>query len=36
MPKKKTKAPTDKKKGKKKYDKPALIKHGVLSVVEGD
>jgi hypothetical protein len=37
MPKKKAKAPTaPPKKGKKKYSKPALIKHGVLSIVEGD
>ena len=34
MAKKKNKKP--KKRGKKSYRKPDLIKHGVLSVVEGD
>ncbi len=36
MSKKKPKAPPAKKKGKLKYRKPDLIKHGVLSIVEGD
>lgn len=34
--KKKTKKPAAKKPGKKKWRKPKLEKHGVLSIVEGD
>jgi len=37
MAKKKKAAPkAKKKKGKKKYKSPDLVKHGVLSIVEGD
>jgi len=36
MPKKKTGSRTPPKKGRKKYDKPELVKHGVLSIIEGD
>ena len=36
MPDKKPKKEEPKKKGKKKYRKPELVKHGVLSIVEGD
>lgn len=36
MPHKKPKNQAPKKKSKKKYDKPDLVKHGVLSIVEGD
>lgn len=37
MPSKKAKKePSAEKKRKKKYDKPQLVKHGVLSIVEGD
>ena len=38
MKKKKSKSKSSKKtaKARKKYSKPALVKHGVLSIVEGD
>ena len=36
MPKDKPKDAKPKKKGKKKYRKPDFVKHGVLSIIEGD
>ncbi len=38
MAAKKTKSDSSKKKrkGKKKYHRPDLVKHGVLSIIEGD
>ena len=36
MPNKKPKESKPKKTAKKKYRKPQLVKHGVLSIVEGD
>ena len=35
-PGKKPKQRSSKKASKKKYRKPALVKHGVLSIIEGD
>lgn len=36
MPSKKPKKAAAKKRGKRKYQKPDLVKHGVLSIIEGD
>lgn len=36
MPKKKAKNKTPQRKAKQKYEKPELVKHGVLSIIEGD
>ena len=36
MERKKTKDGSPKKTGRKKYRKPCLVKHGILSIIEGD